>query len=105
MSAEMGPVDLNRYRLDRGVRESPSKAEMGASPNYNSKDMDLESSLVTFSAYPINADQGGVEELRMELEVIELQYQEAIKEMSKKRHEAIMETRRRLSQKKIESFC
>ena len=78
---------------------------MGASPNYNSKDMDLESSLVTFSAYPINADQGGVEELRMELEVIELQYQEAIKEMSKKRHETIMETRRRLSQKKIESFC
>nr|CAC09581.1 protein kinase [Fagus sylvatica] len=85
MSAEMGPVDLNRYRLDRGVRESPSKAEMGASPDYNSKDMDLESSLVTFSAYPINADQGGVEELRMELEVIELQYQEAIKEMSQEK--------------------
>ncbi|KAK8644520.1 hypothetical protein V6N13_123825 [Hibiscus sabdariffa] len=43
------------------------------------------------------------EELRLELEMIELQYQEAMKEISKRRHEAIMDTRRRLSQKKMHS--
>nr|XP_023904748.1 probable serine/threonine-protein kinase WNK6 isoform X1 [Quercus suber]POE45106.1 putative serine/threonine-protein kinase wnk6 [Quercus suber] len=101
MSAEMG------YGLDRRVRESPSEAEMGASPDHGSKVIDLESSsLVTFPAYTINYDQDGDEELRMEMEMIELQYQEAIREISKRRHEAIMETRRRrLSQKKIESVC
>ena len=100
-SAEMG------YGLDRRVRESPSEAEMGASPDHSSKVIDLESSsLVTFPAYTINYDQDGDEELRMEMEMIELQYQEAIREISKRRHEAIMETRRRrLSQKKIESVC
>lgn len=101
MSAEMG------YGLDRRVRESPSEAEMGASPDHSSKVIDLESSSsVTFPAYTINYDQDGDEELRMEMETIELQYQEAIREISKRRHEAIMETRRRrLSQKKIESIC
>lgn len=43
------------------------------------------------------------EELRKELETIELQFQLEIKDISKRRHEAIMETRKRLSQKNIES--
>lgn len=41
------------------------------------------------------------EELRWELKMIDLQYQEAIKEISKRRHEAIMEARRRRSHKKM----
>lgn len=39
------------------------------------------------------------DELKIELEKIERQFQEAIKDLSKRRHEAIMETQRRLSQK------
>ncbi|XP_038693574.1 probable serine/threonine-protein kinase WNK6 isoform X2 [Tripterygium wilfordii] len=43
------------------------------------------------------------DELTRDLEVIELQYQEAVNELSKRREEAIMETRRRVSQKRTES--
>ncbi|XP_039053476.1 probable serine/threonine-protein kinase WNK7 isoform X2 [Hibiscus syriacus] len=47
-------------------------------------------------------DDSEDEELRMELEMIELQYQEAVKEISKIRHGDIMDTRRRLSQKNMQ---
>lgn len=43
------------------------------------------------------------EKLRLELEMIELQYQEAIKDIYKKRHEAIVQTRKRLSLKNFDS--
>ncbi|KAE8727171.1 putative serine/threonine-protein kinase WNK6 [Hibiscus syriacus] len=52
---------------------------------------------------PVSCDDSEDEELRMELEMIELMYQEAMKEISKRRHDAIMDTRRRLSQRKMQS--
>lgn len=42
------------------------------------------------------------DELKIELDMIEHKYQEAIKEISRQRYHAIMEARRKLSQKKIQ---
>ncbi|GMJ03928.1 ARABIDOPSIS THALIANA WITH NO K 6, with no lysine (K) kinase 6 [Hibiscus trionum] len=67
---------------------------------------DLSSHAESMSTHPESSSISGLvedEELRLELEMIELQYQEAMKEISKRRHEAIMDTRRRLSQKKMHS--
>ncbi|XP_062097011.1 probable serine/threonine-protein kinase WNK6 isoform X2 [Humulus lupulus] len=62
---------------------------------------------VTLMSYPSqvsSSNQDEEDKLRMELELIELHYQDAVKEISKKRNEAIMETRKKLSQKSIESI-
>ncbi|MBA0841926.1 hypothetical protein Goarm_001778, partial [Gossypium armourianum] len=84
MSAELGPV---------GSDGCVTGAELS---------VDAQTKLMNpVSSSPCDEDED--EELRMELEMIELQYQEAMKDISKKRHEAIMDTRRRLSQKKMQS--
>ncbi|TYI85960.1 hypothetical protein E1A91_D04G034300v1 [Gossypium mustelinum] len=84
MSAELGPV---------GSDGCVTGAELS---------VDAQTKLMNpVSSSPCDEDED--EELRMELEMIELQYQEAMKDISKKRHEAIMDTRRRLSQKKTQS--
>ncbi|TYJ38071.1 hypothetical protein E1A91_A05G417600v1 [Gossypium mustelinum] len=84
MSAELGPV---------GSDGCVTGAELS---------VDGQTKLMNpVSSSPCDEDED--EELRMELEMIELQYQEAMKDISKKRHEAIMDTRRRLSQKKMQS--
>jgi len=44
------------------------------------------------------------EELRREMQKIELQYQKAMKEISGRRHEAIHEATKRLSQKNVQSL-
>ncbi|XVF14941.1 hypothetical protein REPUB_Repub09cG0104600 [Reevesia pubescens] len=92
MSAELGPMGSNVYGLNESVSKLLSGAELSFDAKY--KCMNPVSS-------PSDRDED--EELRMELEKIELQYQEAMKEISKRRHEAIMDTRRRLSQKKMQS--
>ena len=64
-------------------------------------------SLVTLMSCPSqvsSSNQDGEDKLRMDLEIIELHYQDAIKEISKKRNEAIMETRKKRSQKNMESI-
>ncbi|KAK8494134.1 hypothetical protein V6N12_009731 [Hibiscus sabdariffa] len=77
MSAESGPMGSDGY----GFKGSISKAEL--SVHAQSKLMN------PISSSP--CDDPEDDELRMELEVIELQYQEAMKEISKRRHDAIMD--------------
>ncbi|KAK9271658.1 hypothetical protein L1049_002021 [Liquidambar formosana] len=99
MSADSGLLDCNGYASQRGVEESLSGVEIGSCFDDEGKDLDMISNgAVTLSDHDD-------EQLILELEMIEVQYQEAIKEISKRRHETITETRRRLSQKKIESVC
>ncbi|XP_022741951.1 probable serine/threonine-protein kinase WNK7 [Durio zibethinus] len=92
MSAELGPMGSNGY----GLRGYETKLFSGSELSLDGKNK---------SVNPVSSTSGGDEdeELRLELEMIELQYQEAMKEISKRRHEAIMDTRRRLSQKKMQS--
>ncbi|KAK9039345.1 hypothetical protein V6N11_014548 [Hibiscus sabdariffa] len=91
-SAELGPICCNGHGF-----KSSSKLLSEAELSFHVESM---------SMYPESFSTSGPaedEELRLELEMIELQYQEAMKEISKRRHEAIMDTRRRLSQKKMHS--
>ncbi|XP_022751996.1 probable serine/threonine-protein kinase WNK6 isoform X2 [Durio zibethinus] len=92
MSAELGPVCSNGYGFKGSVIEMLSGGELS---------MDAKIKCMNTLSSPSGWDED--EELRLELEMIELQYQEAMKEISKRRHEAILETRRRLSQKKMQS--
>ncbi|KAB2005117.1 hypothetical protein ES319_D11G247700v1 [Gossypium barbadense] len=93
MSAELGPMCCNGHGFKRSSSKLLSEAEL----YFHAESM---------STNPESSSTSGLagdEELRLELEMIELQYQEAMKEISKRRHEAIMDTRRRLSQKKMHS--
>nr|KYP69411.1 putative serine/threonine-protein kinase WNK6 [Cajanus cajan] len=77
-------------------------SEMGASPDYRCKLPCLESNGIMKSFnYPTSASCSceHEDEFKIELEMIEQQYQDAIKELSKRRYQAIAETSRRLSQK------
>ncbi|PON82234.1 hypothetical protein TorRG33x02_220150, partial [Trema orientale] len=101
-------MDGNTNASYTEIRDSLSGLEMLDCVDYRTKVLDMESrGLVTLASYPIqvssSSNQDEDEKLRMELEMIELQYQDAVKEISKRRHEAIVETRKRLSQKNIES--
>ncbi|KAK9111310.1 hypothetical protein Scep_018829 [Stephania cephalantha] len=67
--------------------------------------IDVSSSGEGFSSSPIDvslvlADQDENEELKMELEAIELQYQQAVKDIVMRKHEAVMAAKKRLSLKK-----
>ncbi|OMO57087.1 hypothetical protein CCACVL1_26014 [Corchorus capsularis] len=90
MSAESGFIG------SRGMSQLSSGTELF---------FDAKSKSTNITAVSSPSDPEVDEELRLELEMIELQYQEAMKEISKKRHDAIMDTRRRLSQKRMQSVC
>lgn len=101
MSIESGFTDFSLLTVNRGSQTSFA-SEIGVSSDYSSKFPDMESNgMVNFSNYPISASSLSEpqDELRIQLEMIEQQYQEAIKDLSKRRHQAIMEIRSRLSQK------
>ncbi|MBA0735269.1 hypothetical protein Gogos_019133 [Gossypium gossypioides] len=93
MSAELGPMCCNGHGFKRSSSKLLSEAELYFHAESMSTNPESSS-----TSRPVED-----EELRLELEMIELQYQEAMKEISKRRHEAIMDTRRRLSQKKMHS--
>ncbi|KAJ1378264.1 Serine/threonine-protein kinase, active site [Sesbania bispinosa] len=89
MSAKSGFTDINLPTVNCASQTSLA-SEIGTSPDNKSK----------LQYHPISASSSAPEdELRVELEMIEQQYQEAIKDLSKRRYQAIIETRRRLSQK------
>lgn len=95
MSAESGPLDSDGYGLKGGTIDYLSGVEIDPSANERNQFMHpTEISLL---------DKNESEELAVELETIELEYQEAIKEISRRKTAAILETRRRLSDKKIET--
>lgn len=99
MSAESTCLNCNGY----GVPEL-SGVEIGSSFNGGKgKHLDAVNNCVdTLSINEASLfDENEDEELRSEIEKIEVQYQEALKDLCKKRHGAIVEAKERLSQKKI----
>ncbi|KAL5752073.1 hypothetical protein ACOSQ2_022580 [Xanthoceras sorbifolium] len=104
MFRESGPRNFDGHGLKVDYRESLAGVEVVES---RSKIMDMNSNdVVNTLSDPTYthslSDHEEDEEMRMKLQMIELQYQEAIEELNKRKHEAILETRR-LSKKKIES--
>lgn len=73
--------------------------------SYVSAELDLDDKIDTASSLNdknksgVGVDKNENEVLRRELERIDLQYQEGMKELARRRHEAILETTKRLSQK------
>ncbi|CAI8598831.1 unnamed protein product [Vicia faba] len=90
-SARSGFTDFNLPTLN-GWSQSSHASEVAASSDKKSKFPSIESNNVSFYE--------SENELRIELEKVERQYQETMKDLTKRRHEAIMEIRKRLSQKK-----
>ncbi|XP_034683391.1 probable serine/threonine-protein kinase WNK6 [Vitis riparia] len=107
LSAESGCMDYDEYGSKRGVRQPLSAVQTSSCNLDKGKATDIGSNgAVTSSDYPIDSslsDQVESENMVLELEMIELQYHEAVKEIAKRRQEAIRETKKRLSQKRIES--
>lgn len=94
MSMDSGYMEYNELELKSEARETSFTAEFG----------DCDTSM--FSKSPSNAssilsEQYDDEELKTELKQIELEYQQAMKELSRKRHEAIMAAKKRSSEKKM----
>ncbi|XP_065875886.1 probable serine/threonine-protein kinase WNK6 isoform X2 [Euphorbia lathyris] len=79
ISAELGVMEFEEHALRGEIS--------GSSLECKNKSMDMMNS------------KSENEELRRELELIDHQYQEGMKELARRRHEAILETTKRLSQK------
>ncbi|KAJ1412939.1 Serine/threonine-protein kinase, active site [Sesbania bispinosa] len=94
MSAESG--------FDKGGQSS-SPSENGASPKYCKLSDTGSNGMMSFSSYPISVSSLSEpeDELRIELEMIEQKYQEALKDLSKRRYQAIMDIKRRMSEKTV----
>lgn len=91
-----GVVDFDGHSVKGTINEFLSGSLMELSMDERNKCMINPGS----SSIPPLPNRDEDEELRMELKMIDFQYQEAIKEISKRRHEAIMEARRRRSHKR-----
>ncbi|CAK8567884.1 unnamed protein product [Lathyrus sativus] len=90
MSARSGFTDFNLPTVN-GWSQSSHASDVGASSDKKSKFPGMESNNVSF--YETE------DELRVELEKVERQYQETMKDLTKRRYEAILEIRKRLSHK------
>lgn len=110
ISAESGPIiQFDGHALKGGIVECLSRLGLSDSPDDKSKIMDVSSNgaVDTLSNSTIDSslsvsDQDEDEKVRMKLALIELQFQEELKEISKRKHEAILETTRSLK-KNVES--
>ncbi|XP_057748483.1 probable serine/threonine-protein kinase WNK7 [Arachis stenosperma] len=101
-SAESGLVDLN-ITIPNGGSQSSFVPEIGGSPDYRIKFSELGSADTTsFSTHPSSVLERE-DEFRTELEMIEQKYHEVIKDFSRRRYQAIMEIRRRMSEKMLSS--
>ncbi|XP_059624441.1 probable serine/threonine-protein kinase WNK6 isoform X2 [Cornus florida] len=104
VNSEIGCMNCNGNGLQRPLKESLLGEELDLSPGDIGKVVDKGSnSASTISSCSIYFSSSSLEDedevLRLELEMIELQYREVVKDIYKRRHEAITETRKRFSQK------
>lgn len=108
MSTESGPVDFDGDGLRITLRDFLTEREVLASTDDKGKFFDAGWNGFISSGFASDASSSSCkddnEELRRELEKIELRYQEAMQEISTRRHEALQETAKRLSQKNVQSF-
>lgn len=86
MSAESGHRNLNGHGLKLCGGEHPPAGNM------NDNDADDSSSDRSYTRY--FSDPEDDEDVRAKLQMIEIQYQDAIEEINKRRHEAILEIRK-----------
>ncbi|CAI8619100.1 unnamed protein product [Vicia faba] len=89
-----------------GGSQTSFASETGTSSDYKSKILDMGSnSVMSCSSYPLSVSSLSEldDELREELEMIEQQYQEAIKDLSKRRNTAIEEIKKRMAEKMLVS--
>ncbi|KAK2438777.1 no lysine (K) kinase [Trifolium repens] len=87
-----------------GGSQSSFASEIWGSSDYRSKCLDTGSnSMVSFSSYPISVSSMTEldDELRVELEMIEQKFQEAIRDLSRKKYQAIEEIKKRMSEKMV----
>ncbi|XP_022632404.1 probable serine/threonine-protein kinase WNK7 isoform X2 [Vigna radiata var. radiata] len=99
MSAKSGFTDFDLHRVSS---QTSLVSEFEASSEYRNFPRVESYGTMKFFNYPMNAPPSfneAEDELRIELEMIEQQYQEAIRDLSKRRYQAITEARRRVSQK------
>ncbi|XP_031282971.1 probable serine/threonine-protein kinase WNK7 isoform X2 [Pistacia vera] len=109
MSEESGPVDFDGHWLMDGFNESLARVRLTESLDDKSKISHIDSNGVVDSLNDPSKesqvfDPEEDEELRRRLTMIEQQYQEGVKELSQKRHELILQTRK-LWKKNVESVC
>lgn len=108
MSTDSGPVNFDGNGLRGILRDFLTEREILTSIDDRGKFFDAGMNGFISSGYASDVSSSSCkddnEELRRELGKIELQYQEAMKEISKRRHEAIQETTKSLSQKSVQSF-
>ncbi|XP_047181694.1 probable serine/threonine-protein kinase WNK7 isoform X1 [Vigna umbellata] len=99
MSAKSGFTDFDLHRVNS---QTSLVSEFEASSEYRNFPRVESYGTMKFFNYPMNAPPSfneAEDELRIELEMIEQQYQEAIRDLSKRRYQAITEARRRVSHK------
>ncbi|KAJ9170238.1 hypothetical protein P3X46_018362 [Hevea brasiliensis] len=100
LSTDSALTDFDGHGLKGALGEVFGRMEITL-PDDNSKFMDINNTHMEISSsYPTSISslhKNDDEDLRRELEKIEAQYHEEIKAISKKRHEAILETTKRLS--------
>jgi len=87
-----------------GGSQSSFTSEIGALSDHRSKFLHTESNnMVSFSSYPISVSSLSEpdDELRVELEMIEQKYEEAIRDLYKRRNLAIQEIKKRMSDKMV----
>jgi len=82
-----------------GGSQSSTASEIGASSDCKSKFLDMEGFSNSLNIVSSSSEPEG--ELKLELEIIEQKYQEAINDLSQKRYQAILEIRRRMSEKMV----
>jgi WNK lysine deficient protein kinase len=108
MSTDSGPVNFDGNGLRGILQDFLTEREILTSIDDRGKFFDAGMNGFISSGYASDVSSSSCkddnEELRRELGKIELQYQEAMKEISKRRHEAIQETTKSLSQKSVQSF-
>ncbi|XP_042515313.1 probable serine/threonine-protein kinase WNK6 [Macadamia integrifolia] len=103
MSVESRFTDHNEYDVKREAAESSYGVERSGC--LDDRDVGIQKSIndVHTSSYPSNASslvsgEKNADELRLELEMIELRFQKEINEICKRKYEAIMEAKRRFVQ-------
>ncbi|KAG2399409.1 serine/threonine-protein kinase [Vigna angularis] len=99
MSAKSGFTDFDLHRVNS---QTSLVSEFEASSEYRNFPRVESYGTMKFFNYPMNAPPSfneAEDELRIELEMIEQQYQEAIRDLSKRRYQAITEARKRVSHK------
>lgn len=104
---EPGLMDFNGRAFVGRTSKSPARMGLGETPHEKSNIMGIGSNGVvdTVSGLTISSSLSNKEideEIRMKLEMIDLQYQEEFKAISKRRHDAILEMRKSLK-KNVES--